>query len=88
MTNNGPGAPHPPFCHCSICEYDPTPAEYLEDYKHLLVRRAVQRDDAVSEAIFTLADDKKEWTLEEWNTLLADLDKCDLTIGEWLVLYT
>ena len=61
----------------------------LSDHGSLLVRRAVLRDDWISEAIFDLAaDGQTEWTLKDWDTLVAELEASTLSIADWLVLYT
>ena len=61
----------------------------LADHSSLLLRRAIARDDDVTEAIFDLAaDGQTEWTLEDWDTLVAGLEASTLTVGEWLILYT
>ena len=60
----------------------------LDDHGHLLVRRAVDRDDAVTLAILDLAvGDQTEWTPQQWDTLLSELAGCDMTIEEWLIFY-
>jgi hypothetical protein len=65
------------------------PEPDLASYGHLLVRRAILRDDWISEAILELAaGDKLEWTVPEWDTLTAELAGCDLTIEDWLIYYT
>jgi len=63
--------------------------ETLEDHGSLLVRRVVDRNDELSEAIFDLAaDGQTEWTLEDWDTLVAELTGSNLTVDDWLILYT
>jgi len=65
------------------------PANDLADYGHLLIRRAIQRDDWVAMAIFDLAaNGKKDWELKEWQTLESTLAESKLTVAEWLVYYT
>lgn len=65
------------------------PANDLADYGHLLVRRAIQRDDWVTEAIFDLAaDGQTEWTLVEWDAVVAKIESSDLTVAEWSIYYT
>jgi len=65
-----------------------TPIATLEDHGRLLVRRAVHRDDDISQAIFDLAaGDRTDWTPGDWFELLIDLDACDMTIDEWVTFY-
>jgi hypothetical protein len=73
-----------------IGRQEPTQAERLADHGHLLVRRAMQRDDWITKALIDLAAaDQKEWTFEEWHALLAELDNAgDMTISEFLDFYT
>jgi len=53
----------------------------------LLVRRAMDRDDEISEAIFDIAaGDRTNWSTEDWNTLLHDLKACRLRLNDWLDL--
>lgn len=62
-----------------------TPAERLREHGRLLVRRAVTRDDWISDAILDLAAGEKDhWSLEEWETLLSEILGSDMTIDEWL----
>jgi hypothetical protein len=66
-----------------------SPEPDLADHGNLLVRRAILRDDWVSDRIFDLAaGDQTEWTLEEWATLEMELAQCNLKIKDWLVLYS
>jgi len=54
---------------------------------HLLVRRAIFRDDWVASLIFDLAaGDKENWTTREWNQILRDLKACRLRVTDWLDL--
>ena len=65
------------------------PANDLADYGHLLVRRAILRDDWVAMEIFDLAaNGQKEWDLAQWAALEAKLSKSTLTVSEWLIYYT
>ena len=51
---------------------EPTSLEILEAADHLLVCRAIERDDAISDAVLEiLAGSQREWTLDEWENLLA-----------------
>jgi hypothetical protein len=61
----------------------------LTDHGHLLVRRAVLRDDWISEEILELAaNGQREWTVAEWSDLLAELKASKMRLRDWLVLYT
>lgn len=61
----------------------------LREHGRLLVRRAVQRDDAIAEALLDLAaGDQREWTPQQWDALLTELDASDMTIDEWLDFHT
>ena len=64
------------------------PNHDLSSYGHLLVRRAIERDDWVSESIFNLAaGDQAHWTPEEWAPILTDLETCDDKLADWLPFY-
>lgn len=64
------------------------PARDLASYGHLLVRRAILRDDWVADAIFDLAANGKEaWTTAEWTKLESELAGSDLLLRDWLILY-
>ncbi len=64
-----------------------TPNELREAGGHLLVRRAISRDDAISEAICDIAaGDRIHWTPDDWDAVLADLDACKLRVNDWLDL--
>ena len=66
-----------------------SPAERLADCGRLLVRRAILRDDEIAEAIFEIAaNGKREWTPAEWDTLLTELKRTDMTVEEWLTYYS
>ncbi len=61
----------------------------IADYGHLKVRRAIQRDDWLSEKIYDLAAaDRKEWDTNSWAVLEKELENCELKIKDWIVLYT
>jgi hypothetical protein len=65
------------------------PDQQLSDYGHLLVRRAINRDDWISEEILELAaNGQREWTVAEWGALLAELKASKMRLRDWLVLYT
>lgn len=60
----------------------------LADHGHLLIRRAVNRDDWISDAILDLAaNGQREWTPGEWLDLLTELETSDMTVSEFLDLY-
>ena len=55
----------------------------------LLVRRAIDRDDWISEAIFDIAAGSKvHWTPQQWKALDHDLHACRLKLADWLDLNT
>lgn len=65
------------------------PDQQLSDYGHLLVRRAICRDDWVSEQLFELAaNGQREWTLAEWKVLELELETSKMRVRDFLVLYT
>jgi hypothetical protein len=62
-----------------------TPAERLRDHGRLLVRRAVKREDWITDALLDLAaGDQQQWTPQERFDLLMDMEASDMTIDEWL----
>lgn len=64
------------------------PANDITAYGHLIVRRAVQRDDWISDTIFELAaQGRSDWSQQDWDTLLAELDSCNDKLADWLILY-
>lgn len=64
------------------------PANDLSAHGNLLVRRAVLRDDWIADALLDIAAaDQTEWTLEEWQALLTELESSDMTISEFLDFY-
>lgn len=66
-----------------------SPEQDLADYGHLLVRRAILRDDWIADRILDLAaGDQTEWTLKEWETLEMELGQCNMKIQDWIILYT
>ncbi len=66
----------------------PAAAHDLSDHGRLLVRRAVHRDDWISEALFDMAAaDQTEWTTRQWDALLAELERSDMTISEFIDFY-
>lgn len=65
-----------------------TTDELCERHGRLLVRRAVDRDDEVSQTLLDLAaGDQREWTPQQWDALLSELTGCDMTIEEWVTFY-
>lgn len=65
------------------------PRADLTDYGHLLVRRAVLRDDWISDEILELAaNGQRDWTVAEWTALLTELQASKLRLRDWLILYT
>lgn len=57
----------------------------LADFGHLLIRRAILRDDWVAEAIFNIAaEGQTKWDTRQWDALLAGLESSQQTVNEWL----
>ena len=51
----------------------PTARDVLEESGQLLVGRAIERDDAISDAVLELmAGTQVEWTLDDWENLRAE----------------
>jgi len=67
---------------------DLDPVDRLRDeVGHLLVRRAVERDDWVSEALCDVAaGDRTDWSTQDWGTLLTGLRQTQLRVADWLDL--
>ena len=64
------------------------PPGRLADHGRLLVRRAIDREDWISEAIFDIAcNGKRHWTSSEWDALLTEICADDMTIADFLILY-
>ena len=64
-----------------------TPDELREAGGHLLVSRAVDRNDGISDALLDIAaGDQTEWTLTSWRALLRDLRRSRLKVRDWLDL--
>ena len=62
-----------------------TPMEILSEHGGLLVRRVVEREDEVADALFEVATNgRKEWTQRDWSRLLRSLKATNLTVSEWL----
>lgn len=71
-----------------IGQHDTTTAERLKEHARLLVRRAINRDDWIADALLDLAaGDQTEWTVQEWDALLTELEASDMTIDDFLTLY-
>jgi hypothetical protein len=53
--------------------------------RRLLVRRVIERDDAIAEAFFDVAlSEKDAWDHQEWLDRLARYEQSNETIGRWL----
>ena len=62
-----------------------TPHDILNDHGGLLVRRVVERNDEVTDALFEVAiDGRKNWTHREADGLQNSLKRCDMTVRDWL----
>lgn len=56
-----------------------------EEAGHLLVRRAIVRDDWIADAVLDIAAiGKTQWTPSEWNALLAELSQESAKLAEWI----
>jgi hypothetical protein len=61
------------------------PAFDIRDHGRILVRRAVQNDDELSNAIMDAAmASQRVWSPQEVDALNAQLDRCPFTIKVWL----
>ena len=65
---------------------EPSQDEILEENGHLMVRRAIEREDAVADAVFNvLAGSRLEWTLEDWEELLHNARLDDRRVRQLIV---
>ena len=66
------------------------PVDRLRDEAgRLLVCRAVERDDWISQSLLDIAaGSRKKWNPSEWRGLICDLQACRLRISDWLDLNT
>ena len=56
-----------------------------KEFGKVLVRRAIQSDGWAADAIWDIAaEDRVEWTPDDWNRVIRDLDNCQLRISDWL----
>ena len=72
------------------CTPELDPVDHLRsEAGHLLVRRAVDRSDWISDAILDIAAGQRvHWTPQDWNTLLTDLRRSPGSLADWLDLNT
>ena len=64
------------------------PERDLAEFGHLLIRRAILRDDWVAEAIFNLAaEGQTKWDTRQWDTLLSSLENSQQTVAEWVTAH-
>lgn len=65
---------------------DSNPLDRLRDEAGgLLVRRAVDRGDWITETLLDVAaGNRRHWTLKAWKRLLRDLRHSDVRIRDWL----
>ena len=57
----------------------------IHEHGRRLVRRAITVPGELSDSIMHLAmGTKREWTINEIEALNAELENCNLTIGQWL----
>lgn len=72
-----------------LAQLDRTPADRLRDHGRLKVRRAVNRDDWIADALLNIAaNGQTEWTPQQWDALLAEIAGNDMCIDEFLDFYT
>lgn len=65
------------------------PQNDLADYGSLLVRRAVLRDDWISDELWELAaNGQREWDYRDWLAVESELKMSKMRIRDFLVLYT
>ncbi len=58
----------------------------LQDSARRKVRVVAAEQTPASAELFKLVAAKRQvWTLPEWNTQLAALDACDLSVADWLL---
>ena len=56
-----------------------------KEFGSVLVRRAIQQDGWAANAIWDIAADNRiEWTPQDWQKVISDLDNCQLKISDWL----
>lgn len=71
-----------------MIEISPTD-QLLEIAGHRKVSRVVTDDSAACDTLLDLAaTGQTDWTPKQWATLLRDLRRCQLTVEEWVTLYT
>ena len=64
------------------------PERDLAEFGHLLISRAILRDDWVAEAIFNLAaEGQTKWDTRQWDTLLSSLENSQQTVAEWVTAH-
>lgn len=59
----------------------------LEDYAHLMIRRAVRRNDEVGEAVMEAAIEKtgdRAWTMDKWRSFLIEIERSDAKVSSLL----
>jgi len=55
----------------------------------LLVHRAIDRDDWISQGILDIAaGNKTNWTPQQWDVLLTDMHASRIRVSDWLDLNT
>lgn len=71
----------------NISTSDDIAARLRDEAGGLLVRRAVDRDDWISDALLDVAaGDRRNWTLRDWKALLRDLRRTPGRVSDWLDL--
>lgn len=59
----------------------------LSDYSHLLIRRAVTRNDEIGEAVMEAAIEKtgdRAWTMDKWRSFLIEIERSDARVSSLL----
>jgi hypothetical protein len=59
--------------------------QLLQQVSHRKVRLLAAESNPYAAALFGVVLERQvEWPLADWDAALAELDGCDLTVGEWL----
>jgi len=74
----------------NFCTLEVDPIVRLRDEAgRLLVRRAIERDDWIAQALCDIAaGDRTDWSLVEWTEVLQRLRQTELRVADWLDLNT
>lgn len=59
--------------------------EVLSKHARRKVRAVAAEDSEAAHALFDMIASKRtRWEESQWRTVLEALDRCELTVGEWL----